>query len=58
MLTQVKYTKELIELARLTDAKSDDAPMEVNVKYHKEYGDHIHDSTLYRRLVGSLKLNT
>ena len=54
VLTQTKYTQELIDMARLTDCKPVNTPMEVNVKYHKHYGDPISDPTLYRKLVGSL----
>lgn len=36
-LTQTKYTKELSDLAHLTDSKPVNTPMEVNVKYHKYY---------------------
>lgn len=50
-LTQAKYTKELIDLARLTDSTKVDTPVEVNVKYHKDYGDLILSPMLYWKLV-------
>lgn len=32
--SQTKYTKEIVDLAQLKDSK----PMEVNVKFHKDFG--------------------
>lgn len=49
MLTQTKYTKELIDLACLTDAKIVDTLTKVNLKYRKNYGDPIPDPSLYRK---------
>lgn len=54
MVTQHKYTKDLIALAGLTDNKHVDTPLEINVKYSKDDSDDLHDPTLYRQLVGSL----
>lgn len=41
VLTQPKYTKEFIAIACCTNAKPTGALLEVNVKYHKNYGDPI-----------------
>ena len=49
-----KPLRKLIDLAHLTDSKSIDTLMEMNVKYHKDYGDPIPNPTLYQRLAGSL----
>lgn len=54
MLTQTKYAKELIDLARFSDSKPVKTPMEINVKFHKGFGDPIIDPTLYQKVVGSL----
>lgn len=43
---QTKYTKDLIALACLTDAKLVHTPMKVNVKYRNQFGDPIPDSYL------------
>ena len=53
-MNQHKYIQDLITLAGLEDTSSVDTPMEVNVKYRKDEGDLLEESTLYRRLVGSL----
>lgn len=53
-MTQTMYAKELIDLARLTNSKLEHTPMEVNAKYHKDFGDPISDPTLYQKLVHSL----
>ncbi|KAF5458141.1 hypothetical protein F2P56_022197 [Juglans regia] len=53
-LNQHKYIQGLITLASLENTSTVDTPMEVNVKYRKNEGDLLDDSTLYRRLVGSL----
>ena len=53
-VNQHKYIQYLITLAGLEDTSSVDTPMEVNVKYRKDEGDLLYDSTFYRRLIGSL----
>ena len=53
-MNQHKYIQDLITLAGLEDTSYVDSPMEVNVKYRKDEGDHLDEPTLYRRLVGSL----
>jgi len=54
ILCQKKYTKDLIALARLTDDKVADTPMEINVKYKHDDSDPIPDPTMYLHLVGIL----
>ena len=50
MLTQTKYAKELIDLARLGDSKPMETPMEIiDVRFHKDFSDPISDPTLYRK---------
>lgn len=41
-------------MAGLQSANQVDTPFEVNVKYHHDNGDLLHDPLLYRQLVGSL----
>lgn len=41
-------------MARLTDSKSVDTPMKVNVKCHEDYRDSIFYPTLHRKLVTTL----
>lgn len=54
MLSQNKYIKELLGLACLIDSNSATTAMEVNLKFHKEFGEPISDPAIYRKLVGSL----
>lgn len=54
VLTQPKYTKEFIAVTCRTNANPTGALLEVNVKYHENYGNPILNPTLYRKLVGSL----
>lgn len=53
-VNQHKYTRDLVQLAGLTEANSVDTPMEINVKYRRDGGELLEDPTLYRKLVGSL----
>lgn len=53
-LCQRKYTKEILDMAHLTDTTTIDTPMEQNTHYSKTDGEPLSDPTLYRRLVGSL----
>ena len=54
ILNQHKYAIGLIGMDGLQNSTPVDTPLEVNVKLSKETGDLLPDSTLYRRLVGSL----
>ena len=41
-------------MARLSDCQYVDTPMEINIKFQEEDGSPLPDTTLYRRLIGSL----
>lgn len=49
-----KYTKDLIGMARMTDAKTSDTPIELNVKYNMNSEDLVSDPDLYRTLISRL----
>lgn len=53
-LSICKYTKDLIGMARMTDAKTSDTPIELNAKYNMNSGDLVSDPDLYRTLTGRL----
>ncbi|XP_011620644.1 uncharacterized protein LOC105420091, partial [Amborella trichopoda] len=54
LVSQRKYTKDLIAMVGLTDDKQVDTPLEMNVEYSKTESDPITYLTIYRRIVGSL----
>jgi len=54
LLSQSKYVADILERARLTDSKTVDAPIEVNIKYSSSDGLLLIDPTLYHTIVGSL----
>ena len=43
----VLYAQDLISLAGLQDSSFEDNPLELNVKYHREEGDILLDSTMF-----------
>lgn len=54
LLSQSKYIANIFEQAHLSDSRSADTPLELNVKYALGDGVPLPDPTLYRTLVGSL----
>ena len=53
-ITQVKYTSELLSRAGLTDSKTVDTPVELNVHLTPSRRKLLSNLSLYRCLVGSL----
>jgi hypothetical protein len=53
-VNQIKYALEVLEDFGLLATKPVKFPMEQNLKLSKDEGDHLSDSTSYRRLVGRL----
>ena len=53
-ITQAKYASDLLARARLTDSKTVDTPIELNVHLTPSGGKPLSNPSLYRRLVGSL----
>ncbi|RVW80523.1 Retrovirus-related Pol polyprotein from transposon TNT 1-94 [Vitis vinifera] len=53
-ITQAKYASDLLSQARLTDSKTVDTPVELNVHLTPSRGKPLSNPSLYRRLVGSL----
>ena len=54
LLSQSKYVADILERARLTDNKTVDTHIEVNVRYSSSYDLPLIDHTLYRTIIGSL----
>ncbi|KAG9446582.1 hypothetical protein H6P81_012710 [Aristolochia fimbriata] len=53
-ISQVKYASGLVSRAGLSDNKTSDTPLELNVKFRPSDGELLADPTLYRQLVGGL----
>jgi hypothetical protein len=53
-LSQDKYIQDLFDRASLTDHRTAETPMELNVHLVATYGEPLEDPTRYRYIVGSL----
>ena len=53
-VTQAKYASNILSRAGLTDSKTVDTPVELNVHLIPSGGKPLSNPSLYRRLVGSL----
>ncbi|CAM9001867.1 unnamed protein product [Rhodiola kirilowii] len=53
-ISQEKYIRDLLDRACLTDQRTADTPMELNVHLRPTDGEPLEDPTRYRHLVGSL----
>ena len=53
-ITQAKYVSDLLSRAGLTDSKTVDTPVELNAHLTPSRGKPLSNSSLYRRLIGSL----
>ncbi|XP_062102655.1 uncharacterized mitochondrial protein AtMg00810-like [Humulus lupulus] len=54
LLSQSKYIADILDQARLSDARTVDTPLELNARYSSSDGVALSDPSLYRTLVGSL----
>ena len=53
-ITQAKYASDLLSQAGLIDNKTVDTPVELNAHLTPSRGKPLSNSSLYRRLIGSL----
>ncbi|XP_062075715.1 uncharacterized mitochondrial protein AtMg00810-like [Humulus lupulus] len=54
LLSQSKYIADILDQARLSDARTVDTPLELNARYSSSDGVALLDPSLYHTLVGSL----
>ncbi|KAK0589586.1 hypothetical protein LWI29_016055 [Acer saccharum] len=54
LLSQFKYTAAILEHTRLTNSRTVDIHLELNVRYSSYDGTHFSDPTLYSTIVGGL----
>ncbi|XP_062110327.1 uncharacterized mitochondrial protein AtMg00810-like [Humulus lupulus] len=54
LLSQSKCIADILDQARLSDARTVDTPLELNARYSSSDGVALSDPSLYRTLVGSL----
>ena len=53
-LCQQKYTRDLLQKFGMVDCKPISTPMETNIKLRADEGEFLKNSTMYRKIVGSL----
>ena len=58
VISQRKYTLDILEETGMLDCKPVDTPMDLNVKHVLGQGEPIRDPGRYRRLVGKLNYFT
>lgn len=58
ILTQRKFTTELLQEFGCIDCNTVICPLETNLKLHQHEGKHLQDRSLYRKLVGKLNFLT
>ena len=58
LITQSKYTKEIVRKFNMSEFKAMSTPLEHNAKLYNEDGSKDVDDTLYRQLLGSLNYLT
>ena len=58
LITQSKYTKEILRKFNMSECKAMSTPLELNAKLYSEYGTKEADGTLYHQLGGSMNYLT
>ena len=58
ILTQQKYTKDLLKSSGITKFKNAVTPLPLNMKFNNVNGEKLQDATLYRSLLGKLNILT